>query len=65
MTSEIKCTTGFCSVCGSILPQLKMTGNIECYSCKNEFNPSGKKNFNSKKKKNLINLHNCIFSFSI
>ncbi|XP_055716324.1 DNA-directed RNA polymerase I subunit RPA12 [Phlebotomus papatasi] len=30
---------GFCPVCGSILPLLKESGNISCYTCKNKLNP--------------------------
>lgn len=33
---------GFCSDCGSILPQLQEKGNINCYSCGREFAPEGK-----------------------
>ncbi|XP_046403033.1 DNA-directed RNA polymerase I subunit RPA12 [Ischnura elegans] len=28
---------GFCPKCGSILPAMKDTGNIICYSCKQEY----------------------------
>lgn len=33
---------GFCPTCGSILPPLKVKGNVFCYNCKQEFLPEGK-----------------------
>ncbi|XP_055904751.1 DNA-directed RNA polymerase I subunit RPA12 [Eupeodes corollae] len=30
-------TPGFCPVCGTILPELKLTGSVGCYNCKNNF----------------------------
>ncbi|XP_063706677.1 DNA-directed RNA polymerase I subunit RPA12 [Culicoides brevitarsis] len=32
-------TPGFCPNCGSIFPQLRQSGNVICYTCKNEFRP--------------------------
>ncbi|XP_053681771.1 DNA-directed RNA polymerase I subunit RPA12 [Sabethes cyaneus] len=31
-------TPGFCPECGSILPLLRMTGNVTCYSCHKSYN---------------------------
>lgn len=33
---------GFCSDCGSILPQLREKSNVICYSCKRPYGPEGK-----------------------
>lgn len=33
-------TPGFCPDCGSILPNLKDTGDVECYNCKHKFGPA-------------------------
>ncbi|GAB0092790.1 DNA-directed RNA polymerase subunit [Sergentomyia squamirostris] len=38
---------GFCPVCGSILPLLKASGDIECYACKNTLNPESLGNMES------------------
>ncbi|XP_058463916.1 DNA-directed RNA polymerase I subunit RPA12 [Malaya genurostris] len=31
-------TPGFCPDCGSILPLLRMTGNVTCYNCHKSYN---------------------------
>lgn len=38
-------TPGFCSDCGSILPLLEETGNVECYACKKVWGPEGSYSF--------------------
>lgn len=35
-------TPGFCPNCGSIFPQLRQSGNVICFTCRNEFRPEGK-----------------------
>lgn len=36
-------TPGFCPYCGSILPMLRQSGNVTCYTCKHEYDkPDGK-----------------------
>lgn len=42
MDIQIEVTPGFCPSCGSILPQLKMTGNLSCFVCEKTYPPSGK-----------------------
>lgn len=32
-------TAGYCPDCGSILPTLRTTGNVECFNCKKQFRP--------------------------
>ncbi|CAO1418913.1 unnamed protein product [Diamesa serratosioi] len=38
MQDYAKTTPGFCPNCGSILPQLKATGGVECYLCSTTYN---------------------------
>ena len=42
MQSYAKTTPGFCPNCGTILPQLKATGVVECYLCTTRYNSDGK-----------------------
>ncbi|XP_050309749.1 DNA-directed RNA polymerase I subunit RPA12 [Anthonomus grandis grandis] len=39
MTDAFQKVTGFCSDCGSILPPLKSTGGVSCYTCSKNFEP--------------------------
>lgn len=37
----VRTTPGFCSDCGSILPLLRSTGDVVCYTCKKSCQPEG------------------------
>lgn len=41
---EIKTTPGFCPSCGSILPNLRATGKVKCFTCLVDWPPEGKTN---------------------
>lgn len=41
MADCVNITPGFCPNCGSILPQLKLSGSVICYQCEKNYNPSG------------------------
>lgn len=36
-----KSIPGFCPDCGAILPLLRSTGNVVCYTCSREFKDKG------------------------
>ncbi|XP_055322226.1 DNA-directed RNA polymerase I subunit RPA12 [Sitodiplosis mosellana] len=36
---SIRITPGFCPNCGSILPYLRTTGNVKCYTCLHDWPP--------------------------
>lgn len=38
---SIRITPGFCPNCGSILPYLRATGNVKCYTCLKDWPPEG------------------------
>lgn len=40
---DIKTTPGFCPSCGSILPNLRATGKVKCFTCLVDWPPEGKK----------------------
>lgn len=39
---EITTTPGFCPNCGSILPHLRTTGKVKCFTCLVDLPPEGK-----------------------
>ncbi|CAG9768794.1 unnamed protein product [Ceutorhynchus assimilis] len=48
MTDSFQKVAGFCSDCGSILPPLRGTGDVTCYSCSRVFAPEMLIDSNSK-----------------
>lgn len=49
MQSYATTTPGFCPNCGSILPQLKATGGVECYLCSTSYSADGMSFDNNRK----------------
>ncbi|KAF7284241.1 hypothetical protein GWI33_022391 [Rhynchophorus ferrugineus] len=39
MPTEFEKVAGFCGECGSVLPPLRETGGLTCYTCMKTFNP--------------------------
>lgn len=63
MTDMGDYTPGFCPKCGSIFPEMRQSGNVICYTCKNDFRPESKLKYDTHKGKRGLRIIQVLFYF--